>query len=45
VNQIVKQNPKEAGRWEALRKEAASRLRKQLEAVPPPGKAPPVGQL
>jgi hypothetical protein len=45
VNQIVKQSPKEAGRWEALRKEAAARLRKQLEAVPPPGNAPPVGQL
>jgi hypothetical protein len=45
VNQIVKQNPKEARRWEALRKEAAARLRKQLDAVPPPGNAPPVGKL
>ncbi len=45
VNQIVKENPKQAGRWEALRKQAAARLRKQLEAVPPPGKAAPVGEL
>jgi hypothetical protein len=45
VNQIVKQSPKEAGRWEALRTEAAARLRKQLEAGPPPGNAPPVGPL
>ena len=30
MNQIVKENPKEAERWEALRKEAAARLREAL---------------
>jgi|SRR5579884_284842 len=45
VNQMVKQNPKAAGRWETLRQETAARLRKQLEAVPPSRTAPPGGQL